>query len=175
MGPVHQRERENLKHREEGDTSVYLRVCVYVLKCGGRALTGLTHALTLTALGGENRTSYPRGPRGGGEPEEGVKCQRLLSALMQGLERAEGAVRPSWSRFSTCHSSGHRLKPRTALSGWGPAVNSAAPMLTLMRWLGSIGRAASHRRRVMLKKQTAEAPGDARVTMRARERRSCQR
>lgn len=67
------------------------------MKCGGRALTGLTHALTLTALGEENRSSYPRGPRGekqrgGGR---GVNCQRLLSPLMQGLERAEAAVRPS--------------------------------------------------------------------------------
>lgn len=138
------------------------------LKCGGRALTGLTHALTLTALGEENRSSYPRGPRGGNRG--GVNCQRLLSPLMQGLERAEAAVRPSWSRFSTCHSSGHCLKPRTALSGWGPTANSAAPMLTLMRWLGSIGRAASHRRLVMFKKHTAEVPRDARARGRASER-----
>lgn len=68
-------------------------VCGPVLKCGGRAWTGLTHALTLMDLGEEKRTSYPRGRRGG--TEEGVNCQRLLSALMQGLERAEGAVRPS--------------------------------------------------------------------------------
>lgn len=59
-GPEHQREGENLKQREEGET----RECVSALKCGGRALTGLTHALTLTALGEENRSSYPRGPRG---------------------------------------------------------------------------------------------------------------
>lgn len=64
---------------------------------GGLALTGLTHALTLTALGEENRTSYPRGPQrgsGGRERGEGVNCQRLLPALKRGLERAEGTVRP---------------------------------------------------------------------------------
>lgn len=66
------------------------------MKCGGRALTGLTHALTLTALGEENRSSYPRGPRGGNRGGRGgVNCQRLLSPLMPGLERAEAAVRPS--------------------------------------------------------------------------------
>lgn len=32
---------------------------------------------------------------GGVGAGEGVNCQRLLSALMQGLERVEGAVRPS--------------------------------------------------------------------------------
>lgn len=31
----------------------------------------------------------------GGGTEEGVNSQRLRSALMQGLERTEGAVRPS--------------------------------------------------------------------------------
>lgn len=73
MGPVHQRERENLKGDREKKQK---NKCVC---CGGRgggtggrlALTGLTHALTLTALGEENRTSYPRGPqkreRGEGE------------------------------------------------------------------------------------------------------------
>lgn len=97
-------------------------------------------------LGEVKRTSYPRGPGAVGGQKRGVNCRGLLSALMQGLEKAEGAVRPSWSRFSTCHSSGLRLKPRTALSGWAPTVNSAVPMLTLMRWLGSIGRTARHRR-----------------------------
>lgn len=111
----------------------------------------------------------------GGNRGGGVNCQRLLSALMQGLERTEGAVRASWSRFSTCHSSGHRLQPRTALSGWGPTANSAAPVLTLMRWLGSISGAASHRRLVMFKKHTAEVPGDARVTGWARAMRACRR
>lgn len=98
-------------------------------------------------LGGGEEDQLPQRTEWG-EQRRVENCQRLLPALMQGLERAEGAVRPSWSRFSTCHSSGHRLKPRTALSGWGPTANSAAPMLTLMRWLGSIGRAASHRRRL---------------------------
>lgn len=60
-------------------------------------MTGLTHALTLTALGEKNRTGYPKGPerrREGREVKEGVNCQRLLSALKQGLERAEGTVSP---------------------------------------------------------------------------------
>lgn len=60
-------------------------------------MTGLTHALTLMALGEENRTNYPRGPergREGREKEEGVNCQRLISALKRGLERAEGTVSP---------------------------------------------------------------------------------
>lgn len=69
-------------------------MCVCVLGGATVALTGLTHALTLTALGEENRTSYPRGPYRGREKEEGVNCQRLLSALKRGLERAEGTVSP---------------------------------------------------------------------------------
>lgn len=60
MEPVHQRERGNLK----GEGKKNKRVCMCVLR-GGLALTGLTHALTLTALGEENRTSYPRGPQRG--------------------------------------------------------------------------------------------------------------
>lgn len=55
-------------------------VCGPVLKCGGQALTGLTHALTLMDLGEEKRTSYPRGlggwggDRGGGELPEAALC-----------------------------------------------------------------------------------------------------
>lgn len=67
-GPVMQRGwdlrirgKRKLKAKRGGET----RVCASALKCGGRALTGLTHALTLTALGEENRSSYPRGPREG--------------------------------------------------------------------------------------------------------------
>lgn len=85
-------QRENLKG--ESKKTKTKQVCV--LK-GGRALTGLTHTLTLMALGEQNRTSFPRGPqrvREGRETEEGVNCQRLLSALKQGLERAEGTVSP---------------------------------------------------------------------------------
>lgn len=63
--------------------------CVWV---GGRG--GLAHALTLTAQGEENRTGYPRGLWRGRVTEKGVNCQRLLSALKRGLERAEGTVSP---------------------------------------------------------------------------------
>lgn len=55
---------------------------------------GLAHALTLTAQGEENRTGYPRGLWRGRVTEKGVNCQRLLSALKRGLERAEGTVCP---------------------------------------------------------------------------------
>lgn len=61
-------------------------------------MTGLTHALTVMDLRGEKRTSYPRGLGGGNRGGVGgwrENCQRLLPALMWGLERAEGAVRPS--------------------------------------------------------------------------------
>lgn len=55
--------RENLKERrKEKKNNKY----VYVLKGGG-----LTHVLTLTALGEENRTGYPRGPQRGRVTEEG--------------------------------------------------------------------------------------------------------
>lgn len=59
--------------------------------CVVLASTGLTPALTLTALGEKKRTGYPRGR--GGREAGGGDCQRRIQALKQGLERVEGTVR----------------------------------------------------------------------------------
>lgn len=59
--------------------------------CVALASTGLTPALTLTALGEKKRTGYPRGR--GGREAGGVDCQRRIQALKRGLERVQGTVR----------------------------------------------------------------------------------
>lgn len=90
-------------------------MCAWIYRRRALFLTGLTLALTLTSPGEWKRTSYPRGPKREGEGGVWEDCQRLLSALMWGLERAEGTVSLLEVVSALVTLSGCCLEPWTAL------------------------------------------------------------